>query len=88
MFYNTEQLIDQVQNTKKTVVNTIVFDKNVRDASIEMIEAQTKIAKLNAKFAQDSYSALVEEGKRIFEQAKTFDYSKLFKQPEFVKTEQ
>lgn len=82
MFYFTaDQVIDQIQNTKKNFVNTVVFDKSARDATIDFIDAQTKIAKLNAKFVQDSVETLTKEGKKLYEDATKFDYTKFFKQP-------
>lgn len=81
MYFTADQVIDQIQNVKKTAVNTIVFDKAAREASIEFIDAQTKVAKMNAKFIQDSSELMISEGKKAYEQLSRFDYSKFFKQP-------
>lgn len=86
MYFTADQVIDQIQNAKKTAVNTIVFDKAAREASIEFIDAQTKVAKMNAKFIQDSSELLIAESKKAYEQFSKFDYSKFFKQPSFTKT--
>lgn len=81
MYFTADQVIDQIQNAKKTAVNTIMFDNDARKASIEFIDVQTKVAKMNAKFIQDSSELIISEGKKAYEQFSKFDYSKFFKQP-------
>lgn len=80
MFITAEQVIDQIQSAKKTFVNTVVFDKAAREASIDFIDAQTHVAKVNAKFVQETADTVTSESKKMFDQLVKFDYSKFFKQ--------
>jgi len=49
--FTPDALIDTVQNAKKQVVNTFVVDQTIKAGLIEIIEAQTELAKTLAKNA-------------------------------------
>lgn len=92
MFYNTaNQIITQVQNATKTAVETVVFDKSVREATNNIIDAQGTLAKLGAKFVEDSATLITRESKKAYDQVNKFDfaqfdYTKFFKQPSMAKS--
>lgn len=49
MFITPDQIIDSVQNAKKHIVNTFVVDAKIKQGLVEVIDAQTALAKTMAK---------------------------------------
>lgn len=49
MFITPDQFIDSVQNAKKHIVNTFVVDAKIKQGLVEVIDAQTALAKTMAK---------------------------------------
>lgn len=47
--FTPEQLIDNVQNTKKQVINTFVTHEEIKKGLIEVVDAQTAFCKTVAQ---------------------------------------
>ena len=74
--FTSEALIDAVQTSKKTFVNTVVTNEAVKTALVDFIEAQTDYTKKAAKVTQDTFSRLASETVKQYQEASKFDYNK------------
>lgn len=73
--------IDQVQNAKKTAVNTFVQHSGIKEALNSFIDGQTAYTKSAVKVATEVGTRLTEEGVKAVNEATHFDLTKFFKVP-------
>jgi hypothetical protein len=74
--FTADALIDTVQTSKKTFVNTFVTNETAKTAMIEFIDAQADYTKKAAKVGQDTFTTLASESMKAYQNATKFDYTK------------
>jgi hypothetical protein len=74
--FTADALIDTVQTGKKTFVNTFVTNETAKSAMIEFIDAQADYTKKAAKVGQDTFTTLISESVKVYQNATKFDYTK------------
>ena len=74
--FTADALIDTVQTGKKTFVNTFVTNETAKSAMIEFIDAQADYTKKAAKVGQDTFTTLISESGKVYQNATKFDYTK------------
>lgn len=75
MFTN-DMMIDAVQNSKKTLVNTFVVNEDVKDTMLKFVDAQTDYTKAAAKSTVDFVTTLGQQTVKAFQETAKFDYAK------------
>lgn len=71
-----DNVIDQVQNTKKQFVKTFITDAKIAATLNEFIDSQTDYTKSAAKATFDATSTIVNETIKHVQDATKFDYTK------------
>lgn len=61
--FTTDLLIDTVQNSKKTFVNTFVTEKTVKESLNTLVDLQTKYAKEMVKLNETVFNSMLEFAK-------------------------
>ncbi len=74
--FTFDAMIDAVQSTKKTAVNTFVTNDAVKSALITFIDAQADYTKNAAKVGYDTMTVLTKETVSAVQNASKFDYTK------------
>jgi hypothetical protein len=74
--FTFDAMIDAVQTTKKTAVNTFVTNDAVKSALITFIDAQADYTKNAAKVGYDTMTVLAKETVSAVQNATKFDYAK------------
>lgn len=74
--FTVDTIIDTVQTSKKTVVNTLVTNEVVKDTLIKFIDAQTDYTKKAMKTGMDTMTSLTTEAVKAGQNAMKFDYTK------------
>lgn len=74
--FTADAMIDTVQGTKKTVVNTFVQNEVVKDSLIKFIDAQADYTKKAVKVGMDTMTTLTSEAVKAGQEAMKFDYVK------------
>jgi hypothetical protein len=74
--FTFDAMIDAVQSTKKTAVNTFVTNDAVKSALITFIDAQADYTKNAAKVGYDTMTVLAKETVSAMQNASKFDYTK------------
>lgn len=70
------EVIDTVQNGKKTWVKTFVTNEQVAEALNGFVDAQTEYTKNAVKVGTETASVLVAEAHKAVKEAGKFDYTK------------
>lgn len=76
--FTPDALIDTVQTSKKTFVNTFVTNEAVKESMIKFIDAQADYTKKAAKVAVDTATTITSEAVKATQEAAKFDYNKFF----------
>lgn len=71
-----DNVIDQVQNTKKQFVKTFITDAKIAATLNEFIDSQTDYTKSAAKATIDASTIIVNETIKHVQDAAKFDYNK------------
>jgi len=74
--FTADSIIDTVQTGKKTFVNTFVTNEAVKEALISFVDAQADYTKKAAKVSQDTFTTLLSESVKAYQNATKFDYNK------------
>lgn len=74
--FTADAIIDTVQNSKKTFVNTFVQNEVIKDAMIQFINAQADYTKNATKVGMDTITVLTAEMVKAGQNAMKFDYAK------------
>ena len=74
--FTPDAVIDAVQATKKTWVNTFVSNPVVKQAMLSFVEAQAAYTKQAVKAGTDTASIVVGETVKSMHEAARFDYVK------------
>lgn len=74
--FTVNELIDSVQNGKKTWVKTFVTNEAVADALTSFVDAQTEYTKNAVKATSDAAQVVVNETVKAVKEAGKFDYIK------------
>ena len=74
--FTTDAIIDSVQTSKKTFVNTFVTNDAVKGAMINFIDAQADYTKKAAKVGADTATTLTSEAVKAAQEAAKFDWFK------------
>lgn len=74
--FTFDSMIDAVQSSKKTAVNTFVTNDKVKAALIDFIDAQTEYTKNATKVGMDTFNTVAKETVSAAQNAAKFDYSK------------
>lgn len=74
--FTFDAVIDAVQSSKKTAVNTFVTNEAVKTALNQFIDAQSEYTKNAARVGYDTFSVLTKESVSAIQNATKFDYSK------------
>lgn len=74
--FTADAMIDAVQGSKKTVVNTFVTNQAVKDAMNHFIDAQAEYTKKALKAGMDTATVMTSEAVKATQEAMKFDYVK------------
>lgn len=74
--FTPDAVIDAVQTSKKTWVNTFVTNAAVKQAMLSFVDAQTAYTKQAVKAGTDTASVVVGETVKCMHEAAKFDYVK------------
>ena len=74
--FTVDAIIDAVQTSNKTVVNTFVTNEATKDSMIKFIDAQAEYTKKAAKVGTDTATTLTSEMVKQVEAVAKFDYVK------------
>jgi hypothetical protein len=74
--FTFDSMIDAVQSSKKTFVNTFVTNETVKSALVTFIDAQTEYTKNAARVGYDTANTVAKETMSAMQNATKFDYSK------------
>jgi len=74
--FTVDAIIDAVQTSNKTVVNTFVTNEATKDSMIKFIDAQAEYTKKAAKVGTDTATTLTSEMVKQVQEAAKFDYVK------------
>lgn len=74
--FTLDPVIDTVQTSKKTFVNTFVQNESVKDTLVKFIDAQSDYTKKAAKVGMDTVTTLTQEMVKASQEAMKFDYAK------------
>ena len=77
MFY-ADFYIDSIQNAKKTMVTTLVQDKEVKDSMHKFIDSQTQFAKVACQTTTDLSTKLYNDSLETMKKVQNFDFGKLW----------
>jgi hypothetical protein len=76
--FTADAVIDAVQTTKKTLVNTFVTNEAVKTPMIKFIDAQADYTKKAAKVGMDTFTSLSSEALKQVQEAAKYDYTKAY----------
>lgn len=74
--FTPDAVIDAVQTSKKTWVNTFVTNDTVKSAMLSFVDAQTQYTKQAVKAGTDAASTIVGETVKSMHNAAKFDYAR------------
>ena len=74
--FTADAIIDTVQTSKKTFVNTFVTNEATKEAMIKFIDAQADYTKKAAKVGTDIVTTLTSEAVKQVQEAAKFDWTK------------
>ena len=74
--FTADAMIDTVQTGKKTFVNTFVTNETVKEALNSFVDAQAEYTKKAVKVSSDTFTTLVSESVKAYQDATKFDYAK------------
>lgn len=74
--FTYDAIIDAVQTSKKTWVNTFVTNATAKDAMVKFIDSQTDYTKTAAKATADTFTVVTAETVKAIQEAMKFDYTK------------
>lgn len=74
--FTFDTMIDAVQTSKKTAVNTFVTNEAVKTAMVNFIDAQTDYTKNAVKAGTDMFTTVTKETVSAVQNAAKFDYTK------------
>jgi hypothetical protein len=74
--FTFDAMIDAVQTSKKTFVNTFVTNDKIKTALVDFIDAQTEYTKSASKVGMDTFSTVAKETVSAAQNAAKFDYTK------------
>lgn len=74
--FTPDAMIDTVQTGKKTFVNTFVTNETVKEALNSFVDAQADYTKKAVKVSTDTFTTLVSESVKAYQDATKFDYAK------------
>jgi len=74
--FTADALIDTVQTSKKTLVNTFVTNETVKEAMINFIDTQSEYTKKAVAVGMDTMTTLTSETVKQAQEAMKFDYTK------------
>jgi hypothetical protein len=66
MFITPDKIIDQIQSSKKQIVNTFVQDEKFKAELIKLIDAQATFAKGSVQSSLDIMQAFMKNGSTAF----------------------
>jgi len=78
--FTADAVIDAVQTTKKTFVNTFVTNEAVKAPLIKFIDAQSDYTKKAAKVGMDTFTSLSSEAVKQAQEVTKYDYTKAYKE--------
>jgi hypothetical protein len=81
--YNADLVIDMIQNSKKTMVNTFVQHEGLKDAMVKFIDAQTTVAKDATRTLTEANAEIVSQ---VWGAANELDWSKFASQFNTIKS--
>jgi hypothetical protein len=76
IMFTPDAMIDAVQTSKKTFVNTFVTNPVIKTALVDFVDAQTAYTKKAVQVGTDTTSRLVGETVKSMYNSAQFDYSK------------
>ena len=76
--FTADAVIDAVQTTKKTFINTFVTNEAVKTPMIKFIDAQADYTKKAAKVGLDTFTSLSSEALKQVQEAAKYDYTKAY----------
>jgi len=74
--FTADSIIDTVQTSKKTFINTFVTNDVVKEALINFVDAQGEYTKKAAKIGTDTFATMTSETVKAVQEATKFDYAK------------
>jgi hypothetical protein len=76
--FTADAILDAVQTSKKTLVNTFVTNETVKAPLINMIDTHYEHAKKMAKASQDAAAVVASEAIKKAQEATKFDFTKAY----------
>ena len=74
--FTADAIIDTVQTSKKTFVNTFVTNEATKEAMIKFIDAQADYTKRASKVGLDTATTITSEAMKQVQEVVKFDYVK------------
>ena len=74
--FTIDATVDAVQTAKKTFVNTVITNDQVKDAMIKFIDAQAEYTKKAAKVGSDTVATISSEVVKTAQEMAKFDWVK------------
>jgi hypothetical protein len=71
-----DSIIDTVQTSKKTFINSFVTNDVVKEALINFVDAQGEYTKQAAKIGTDTFATMTSETVKAVQEATKFDFTK------------
>lgn len=72
--FTVDAIIDAVQTSNKTIVNTFVTNEATKEAMIKFIDTQTDYTKKAAKVSTDTVAKVTNEAVKQVQEAAKFDW--------------
>lgn len=72
--FSLENVIDNIQTTKKTIAKTVINNEEMIKLVDSYIDSQTEFAKSSAKFANSLGQFVTQESVKLAQDAAKFDY--------------
>jgi hypothetical protein len=72
--FSLENVIDNIQTTKKTIAKTVINNEEMAKLVDSYIDSQTEFAKSSAKFANSLGQFVTQESVKLAQDAAKFDY--------------
>ena len=76
--FTADAIIDTVQTSKKTLVNTFITNETIKDSMIKFIDTQAEYTKKAAKVGLDTVNTLTSETVKAVQEATKYDYVKAY----------
>lgn len=72
----TDTVIDAMQQSKKTLVNSLITNEAIKESLIKFIDAQAEYTKQAMKVGLETVTVVTQESLKATQQAMKFDYVK------------